>query len=138
MVKGVLLSTGIAISMYYGLIKLNLTEIILLSILILMVTIPLIIKYVYRVHWFYAEPTLAAIILYCFIFNLYAMFSISSENCEDSFRAANIYTSIIFIIAYYYIRFSGYEVPMSEALGKALLISGSCGVFLLSVYGGPF
>ena len=123
-------------SMYYTINSIEgVTDQVILSIFLLITTIPLIFRYVYKVSWPKSEPAIALVILYSLIANMWYVFTSKDEDIDASFRAVNINTCVIFILTYYYNSLF-YNEPVKECLYKAFAISGTSGVFMVTVLSG--
>lgn len=122
-----------AVIIYYTIKKLKLIEVALLLPCILILTLPLILRYLFEIH---STPVVDPIVSFIFLlvtFNLWYTFSsnIDENIFDDNAKALNVNLSVVLIFLYILFKHY-YKLSTSDSLLRAIALTGASGIFMIS------
>ena len=122
--------TGI---IYYTIKKLKLLEIALLLPCLIIITLPFILRYVFEIYSMPMEDPIVIFIFLVVTFNLWYTFSsnIDEDIFDDNAKALNINMSVVLIFTYILFKHY-YKLNTSDALLRAIALTGASGVFMVT------
>ena len=130
--KTVIAITVYVLCIFYSIQKLDITKVALLLPLILITTLPPLLRYGFDIHYAPVSDPLLIFMLLIITGTLWYTFTTVDECVSDDLtKAFNINTCIIFV--FFYVLFKHfYNNTRMESLSQAFMLTGACGVFMAS------
>ena len=124
----IIVTAGLITFMYFGLKDLSLTDVNVLTPLLVILVIPYIFKYILKLD-VPMEPGNVLAVLGLVIFALYGVYT---SNTDDALRAISTDVSIVLVLSYAVLKYY-YKLSPYESAKESALLAGSTAVFLLYV-----
>ena len=133
LVKSLVVVTIYAVIIYYVIKRLKLIEVALLLPCILILTLPLILRYMFEVYSIPTEDPIVTFIFLVVTFNLWCTFAanVDEEIFSEDSKALNINMSVVLIFTYILFKHY-YKLNTSDALLRAIALTGASGVFMVT------
>jgi len=133
LLKSLVIIAIYAIIIYYTIKRLKFIEVALLLPCILVITLPFILRYAFEIYSTQMEDPIVLFIFLLVTFNLWYTFSSNVDEYifDDEAKSANINMSVVLIFTYILFKHY-YKFSTSDALLRAITLTGASGIFMMS------
>jgi hypothetical protein len=133
LLKSLVVIVVYAVTIYYIIKKLKPMDVALLLPCLLIITLPFILRYVFEIYSMPMEDPIVSFIFLIVTFNLWYTFSsnIDEEIFSEDSKALNINMSVVLIFMYILFKHY-YKLSTSDALLRAIALTGASGVFMVT------